>query len=91
MPDYEHELRALADHLRLCPSLMFLGDRSDVPRLLSGLDVFVWLSQGEGMPHVISEAGAAKLPLSPPAIMALSSRSLMARLVCLFRTVLPLR
>jgi glycosyltransferase involved in cell wall biosynthesis len=63
MPDYEHELRALADHLRLCPSLMFLGDRPDVPRLLSGLDVFVWLSQGEGMPHVISEAGAAKLPV----------------------------
>jgi polysaccharide biosynthesis protein PelF len=63
MPEYEHELRTLADHLRLYPSLMFLGDRPDVPRLLSGLDVFVWLSQGEGMPHVISEAGAAKLPV----------------------------
>jgi glycosyltransferase involved in cell wall biosynthesis len=31
--------------------------------LLAGLDVFVWLSKGEGMPHVIAEAGAARLPV----------------------------
>jgi polysaccharide biosynthesis protein PelF len=63
MPEYAHELRALAHDLGLDGSLDFLGDRSDVPRLLSGLDVFVWLSQGEGMPHVINEAGAAGLPV----------------------------
>jgi glycosyltransferase involved in cell wall biosynthesis len=34
-----------------------------VPRLLAGLDVFVWLSRGEGMPHVIAEAGAAGVPV----------------------------
>ena len=39
--------------------LRFLGDRADIPRLISALDIFVWLSRGEGMPHVISEAGAA--------------------------------
>ena len=49
--------------LGLDGSLRFLGDRSDVPRLLAALDVFVWLSRGEGMPHVIAEAGAARLPV----------------------------
>jgi glycosyltransferase involved in cell wall biosynthesis len=41
----------------------FLGDRADVPRLLAGLDIFVWLAHGEEMPHVIAEAGAAGLPV----------------------------
>src|SRR4051812_15463839 len=63
MPEYADELRVLARNLGLGGSLDFLGDRPDVPRLLSGFDVFVWLSQGEGMPHVISEAGAAGLPV----------------------------
>ena len=63
MPEYEHELRALAHELTLGDVLTFTGDRADVPRLLSGLDVFVWLSRGEGMPHVIAEAGAACLPV----------------------------
>jgi polysaccharide biosynthesis protein PelF len=63
MPDYADELRALAEQLDLSGSLCFLGDQPDVPRLLSGLDAFVWLSEGEGMPHVISEAGAAMLPV----------------------------
>jgi glycosyltransferase involved in cell wall biosynthesis len=61
MPEYEGELRRLADELGLAPRLRFLGDRPDVPRLLSGLDALVWLARGEGMPHVISEAGAASL------------------------------
>ena len=63
MPEYADELRALAADLGLGPALTFLGDRPDVPRLLAGLDVFVWLSRGEGMPHVIAEAGAAGLPV----------------------------
>ena len=63
MPEYASELVALASELGLGDTLSFLGDRSDVPRLLAGLDVFVWLSRGEGMPHVISEAGAAGLPV----------------------------
>lgn len=63
MPDYELELRALASDYGLDGSVEFLGDRSDVPRLLSAFDVFVWLSRAEGMPHVIAEAGAARLPV----------------------------
>jgi glycosyltransferase involved in cell wall biosynthesis len=63
MPDYEHELHAIAAELGLGRRLQFLGDRADVPRLLSGLDAMVWLARGEGMPHVIAEAGAASLPV----------------------------
>jgi polysaccharide biosynthesis protein PelF len=62
-PEYQQELHQLARQLRLRNVLAFLGDRADVPRLMSGLDVLVWLSRGEGMPHVIAEAGAAGLPV----------------------------
>ena len=63
MPDYADDLKRLADALGLAGSIAFLGDRPDVPKLLAGLDVFVWLSRHEGMPHVIAEAGAACLPV----------------------------
>jgi polysaccharide biosynthesis protein PelF len=63
MPEYADELRHLAQELGLGKVMYFLGDRADVPRLLAGLDIFVWLSRGEGMPHVIAEAGAAELPV----------------------------
>ncbi len=63
LPDYAESLRAQAERLGLGDALRFLGDRPDVPALLAALDIFVWLSQGEGMPHVIAEAGAAGLPV----------------------------
>lgn len=70
MPEYAQELQDLACNLGLLTPdaqtdapLRFLGDCPNVPRLLAGLDGFVWLSQDEGMPHVISEAGAARLPV----------------------------
>ncbi len=63
MPEYAYELRALAAGLGLGDALAFLGDRPDVPRLLAGLDAFVWLSRGEGLPHAIAEAGAASPPV----------------------------
>ena len=61
MPEYAGELRELAGRLGLDDAGLFLGDRPDVPRLLSGVDALVWLARGEGMPHVIAEAGAARL------------------------------
>ncbi|GGH10909.1 hypothetical protein GCM10007036_07700 [Alsobacter metallidurans] len=63
MPEYAAELKAEAASLGLQERLHFLGDRPDVPRLLTGLDIFVWLARGEGMPHVIAEAGVAGLPV----------------------------
>jgi glycosyltransferase involved in cell wall biosynthesis len=63
MPDYAEMLRQLTVVRGLSRVVTFLGDRADVPALLSAMDVFVWLSRGEGMPHVISEAGAAGLPV----------------------------
>ncbi|KQT54089.1 glycosyl transferase family 1 [Aureimonas sp. Leaf454] len=61
LPHYETELKARAARLGLGGALRFLGDRADVPELLAALDIFVWLSRGEGMPHVVAEAGAARL------------------------------
>lgn len=63
MPDYAEMLRRLTVVHGLSHAVMFLGDRADVLALLSAMDVFVWLSRGEGMPHVIAEAGAAGLPV----------------------------
>ena len=63
MPDYADDLRGLARDLGLDGRLQFTGDRADVPDLLAAMDVFCWLSRGEGMPHVIAEAGAAGLPV----------------------------
>lgn len=63
MPEYADEMRSLANHLNIADAVHFLNDRPDVPRLLSGLDAMAWLSEGEGMPHVVAEAGAARLPV----------------------------
>ena len=63
MPEYEGELKALARARGLEEAVVFTGDRADVPRLLAAMDAYVWLSRGEGMPHVVLEAGAARLPV----------------------------
>ncbi|WP_426230518.1 glycosyltransferase [Pararhizobium sp. DWP3-4] len=63
MPDYAVKLKSLAVARGLAGVLTFLGDRKDIPALLSAADIFTWLSRGEGMPHVIAEAGAACLPV----------------------------
>ncbi len=62
-PEHEAVLHDLAGRLGLGHRVRFLGDRPDVPRLLAGMDALVWLSEGEGMPHVLAEAGAAALPI----------------------------
>ncbi|NNU63863.1 MULTISPECIES: glycosyltransferase family 4 protein [Rhizobium] len=63
VPDYAIQLKALAAQRGLGGVLQFLGDRKDIPALMASFDIFAWLSSGEGMPHVIAEAGAAALPV----------------------------
>ena len=59
MPDYAAELRRLAEPLG--DRVIWTGDRADVPDLMAAMDALCWLSRGEGMPHVLAEAGAAGL------------------------------
>jgi len=63
MPEYAVHLQTLAAARGLTAVLTFLGDRPDIPALLPAFDILTWLSKGEGMPHVIAEAGAASLPV----------------------------
>jgi polysaccharide biosynthesis protein PelF len=74
-PEHEAVPHDLAARLCLGHRVRFLGDRADVPRLLAGMDALVWLSEGEGMPHVLAEAGAAALPVVASATTAPASRS----------------
>ena len=48
--------------LGLDASVLFLGNRNDVPRVLSAFDVFVFPSIWEGFPITMIEAQAAGLP-----------------------------
>ena len=60
--ELENEIRAKVDRLGLNDSVIFTGVRSDVPDLLSAMDVFVFPSFYEGMPNAVIEAQAAGLP-----------------------------
>jgi glycosyltransferase involved in cell wall biosynthesis len=60
-PEYETRLLAEAGDLIARRRLVFAGTRGDVPGLLAASDILVLPSTGEGMAHVINEAGAAGL------------------------------
>ena len=57
------ELEAAAAAEGVADATRFLGDRSDVPRLLQGLDVFALSSVSEGYSIALLEACAAQLPI----------------------------
>jgi glycosyltransferase involved in cell wall biosynthesis len=50
-------------HTALGTHITFTGLRSDVPRLLSALDVFVMPSRWEGLPMALLEAMASRKPV----------------------------
>ncbi|WP_309570547.1 glycosyltransferase [Deinococcus sp.] len=55
--------RAQASALNLSGRVTFLGARRDVPALLRSADAFLMSSAWEGMPMVLLEASAARLPV----------------------------
>ncbi len=58
-----HELIKLAQDLGIHDTVQFLGARTDIPEILSAMDIFVLPSLWEGQPISIMEAGAAGKPV----------------------------
>ena len=61
-------LEEQANRLGLRDCILFLGHRSDVPRLLPAADLFVLSSLYEGIPNIVMEAMAAGLPVVATAV-----------------------
>jgi len=57
-------LAALASELKIDESVRFVGAVSDVPGLLSAVDVSVFSSRSEGCPNAVLESMAAGLPIA---------------------------
>ena len=57
----EDEIKKQVEQLKLKDSVMFLGTRKDVPKLLMAMDIFVFPSLYEGMPNTVIEAQATGL------------------------------
>lgn len=58
------EMRQKAARLGLADCVHFLGSREDIPRLLQGMDGFLFPSLHEGLPVTLVEAQAAGLPIT---------------------------
>lgn len=57
------QLNELCETLKIKESVVFLGNRKDVPEILSKADVFVMSSDSEACPMSILEAMASSLPI----------------------------
>ncbi|MEK7995330.1 MAG: glycosyltransferase family 4 protein [Planctomycetota bacterium] len=62
------ELEARSSGLILAGRVLFLGNRTDVPELLSKADAFVLCTHREGLPGALAEAMACGLPVVATAI-----------------------
>lgn len=60
--ELEKQIRKQAKDLGILDNIEFLGVRSDIPALLSAMDVFVFPSLFEGMPNTVIEAQTNGLP-----------------------------
>ena len=60
--ELETQIKEKAVDLGILDKIIFTGIRSDVPALLSAMDVFVFPSLYEGMPNTVIEAQATGLP-----------------------------
>ena len=60
--ELKNQIRAKADELGLHDAVRFLGVRSDVHRIMQGMDAFVLPSLFEGLPVTMVEAQTAGLP-----------------------------
>lgn len=58
----EQQLREQVQALGIAEKVIFAGVRSDIPQILSAMDVFVFPSLYEGMPNTVIEAQATGLP-----------------------------
>ena len=56
-------LKKIIEDLKLSEEIKFLGNRNDIPELLSQSDLFILPSRYEGLPISLLEAMAAKLPV----------------------------
>ncbi len=60
--ELEQKIKAKVSDLGLSDSVIFTGVRSDIPSILSAMDVFLFPSLYEGMPNTVIEAQATGLP-----------------------------
>jgi glycosyltransferase involved in cell wall biosynthesis len=66
--DLRSTLEELAERLGISDRVVFLGHRTDIPRLLIGCDLFVLPSRYEGFPLSVLEAMAAAKPVVATAV-----------------------
>ena len=60
--ELECEVREQCEKKNVADKVIFAGIRSDIPAILSAMDVFVFPSFYEGMPNTVIEAQATELP-----------------------------
>lgn len=60
--EFEETIKKKVCAMGLNECVRFIGVRSDIPKILSAMDVFVFPSLYEGMPNVVIEAQACSLP-----------------------------
>mgnify|MGYP004626139113 CR=1 FL=1 len=60
--ELESAIKQKASELGISDKIIFTGVRSDIPALLSAMDVFAFPSLYEGMPNTVIEAQATGLP-----------------------------